>query len=117
MDTVAIKTKTAATKGQTDNKPFHIFRCLRALVLVKAVVPTAAPRRPRHPHCSLHKKGLQLARATGMARRHPRRSTGCCTAANNLILKADKELHSIMEEVALFKTAQIRETSKSKDRA
>lgn len=26
MDTMAIKTKTAATKSQTDNKPFQIFR-------------------------------------------------------------------------------------------
>lgn len=35
MDTTAIKTKTATTKGQTDNKPFQIFfHCLRALVLV-----------------------------------------------------------------------------------
>lgn len=33
MDTTAIKTKTAATKGKTDNKPFQIFHCLRAVVL------------------------------------------------------------------------------------
>lgn len=39
MDTTAIKTKTATTKGQTDNKPFQIFRCLRALVFVKQWFP------------------------------------------------------------------------------
>ena len=45
MDTTAIKTKTATTKGQTDNKPFQTFQCLGALVLAKAVVPTAVTER------------------------------------------------------------------------
>lgn len=69
MDTTAIKTKTATTKGQTDNKPFQIFHCLRALVLVKQWFPqlcrggsgicTAAPFR-----CT--KKGVTVDRATGI---------------------------------------------------
>lgn len=33
------------------------------------------------------------------AQNHAKRSTGCCTAANNLIQKADPELSSTMEEI------------------
>lgn len=50
VDTTAIKTKTTTTKGQTDNKPFQIFHCLRAVVPVKQWFPQLCSRRPRRLH-------------------------------------------------------------------
>lgn len=57
MDTTAIKTKTAATKGQTDNKPFQIFRLFESPCACEAVVPTAVARRPSIFIATLHQRG------------------------------------------------------------
>jgi len=62
MDTTAIKTKTATTKGQTDNKPFETFHSLRALVLAKQWFPQLCRGGPGICTTTLFAaaKGLQL---------------------------------------------------------
>lgn len=111
MDTTAIKTKTATTKGTDLTTSLFTFSTVwGALVLAKhwfpqlcATTPSCAPKR------------VTADRATAiMWRLHkiiPKDNTGCWAA------DLRSRQRAIVEEVVQFKPAQIREMSQSKHRA
>lgn len=109
MDTTAIKTKTATTKGTDWQQAFSDFPLFEAPLCSRSTGSHSCvpQRRPAHQ--------VTADRATAiMWRLHkiiPKDNTGCWAA------DLRSRQRAIVEEVVLFKPAQIREMSQSKHRA
>lgn len=113
MDTAAIKTKNSNNKrGQTDNKPFQTFRCLRALVPAGAAVSHSCCRgREGGPGIWTTTSFCSEERVTAkhviMWHLHRIIPEGAQDVTPLLMQKADKELRSCVEEVGPFKHAHV----------